>query len=281
MQLYTSYSSVLDLIVDESNFLLIRLRGHDIVAARGILRCLQWGSEDCVVRRKCVEIKFVPSAGCEVARSDHVVRSLKASSRSRFAGIAERRSVSWKVQSTLTLRGTPAFIPSLILRRSLPLLCGRVCRRVTKEIFYESCGSVVVWRALYVASLGNERLSGCLMLGGFGTFPYHEESAAAILSRCKSRRGCKREFPEKGRGVCASFVVFYNGASGTCTPAFFFLNGAFTSEVVVCFMDVSTRARVCVARTGMFLRVKCICFVCCTYSSILFGAAQCFRLQEL
>lgn len=229
----------------------------------------------------CVENVWKLSLSRRQVERLQLERSLKASSRSRFAGIAERRSVSWKVQSTLTLRGTPAFIPSLILRRSLPSLYGRVCRRVTKEIFYESCGSVVVWRALYVASLGNERLSGCLMLGGFGTFPYHEESAAAILSRCKSRRGCKREFPEKGRGVCASFVVFYNGASGTCTPAFFFLNGAFTSEVVVCFMDVSTRARVCVARTGMFLRVKCICFVCCTYSSILFGAAQCFRLQEL
>ncbi|EEC13375.1 hypothetical protein IscW_ISCW008980 [Ixodes scapularis] len=44
-----------------------------------------------------------------------------------------------------------------------------------------------------------------------------------------------------------------------------FFKGAFTSEAVACFTDVNMTARVCVARTGMFLRVKCIGFVCCTY----------------
>lgn len=97
-----------------------------------------------------------------------------------------------------------------------------------KRIFYELYGSVV-WEVLYVASLGNERPSGCLMLGASERFRTTRKVRLRFFRGVNRGEGASRSPTEQGE--------MYVRVSWCCVTVLLtpvhrhsFFKGAFTSE---------------------------------------------------
>lgn len=71
-----------------------------------------------------------------------------------------------------------------------------------KRVFYESYGSVVVWEVLYVASLGNERPSGCLMSGASERFRTARKVRLRFFRGVNRGEGASRSPQDRERCMC-------------------------------------------------------------------------------